>query len=154
VDYEVTTDASLSPLVRLVYLSERDIEPDALGLLTVNVRKRFENPDARVIFERIEVSSAPLSFGRNQAQIRARDAELLDRLGQQLKRFGSLRAEVFAGAEKSERDGVTEERRRAVVNYLSQRWQVAPDRIDLKPGPLERPEALLTFSIGESKAPE
>ncbi len=154
VDYEVTTDASLSPLVRLVYLSERDIEPDALGLLTVNVRERFENLDARVIFERIEVSSAPLSFRRNQAQITARDAELLDRLGQQLQRFGSLRAEVFAGAEKSERDGVTEERRRAVVNYLLQRWQVAPDRIDLKPGPLERREALLTVSTGESKAPE
>ncbi len=42
VDYEVTTHVNTAPQINLVYLSEREIEPDAQILLVDDVRKRFE----------------------------------------------------------------------------------------------------------------
>ena len=106
VDYEVTTNASGATQVKLVYLSEREIEQDAVQLLTGDVRSRFENPDASVVFERLEITSAPLSFGRNQTQIDTKHTEVIDRVAQQLQRFGSLRVEIATGADGNEREGV------------------------------------------------
>lgn len=150
VDYEVTTAAGAPPQVRFVYLSERDISADAQALLTDGVRSRFENPQAAVLFERIATSVGPLAFARNRAEMSETDAELLDRAGQQLQRFPALRAEVAAGADGGERDDVAVERARAVADYLSTKWQVAPERIDVKPGALDKRGAVLTIKAGES----
>jgi hypothetical protein len=48
------------PQVIIHYLGERDIEPDAQALITEAVTIRFEDQQARVIFERIEASPRPL----------------------------------------------------------------------------------------------
>lgn len=145
VDYEVTTNASSAPQIKVIYMSERAIESDALQLLTDEIRRRFENPDARVVFEKLEAAAAPLSFSRNQAQIGARDLELLDQAGQQLQRFKSLQIEIETGAEKSEREEVAQERGTAIATYLFERWQIAPDRISFKPELLEQRQAILKF---------
>lgn len=150
---EVTTDADSVPEVKIVYLSERDIEADALGLIAELVRARFENPQARVSFERIAASTNLLAFARNRAEITPAVTETLDRMGRQLQKYQSLRAEVAAGADKSEREGVAEERARAVVEHLSAQWQVAPERVDIKPDALDKREAILTVRVGESEAP-
>lgn len=149
-DYEVTTGAGASSQVRLVYLSERDIDADAQALIADDVRSRFENPQAGVLFERIATSTGPLAFARNRAELTTADAELLDRAGQQLQRLPSLRAEVAAGTDKGERDGMAEERARAVADYLSTKWQVTPERIDTKPGALDKRGVVLTVKTGES----
>lgn len=147
--HEVTT-ADAKSQVKLVYLSERDIEPDALGLLVGDIRARLENPQTRVVFERVAASSGPLAFARNRAEFAPDGAELLDGAGQHLQRFASLRAEVASGADKGERQGVAEERVRAVADYLLTKWQVAPERLDTKPGALDGRGAVLTVKAGES----
>ncbi len=149
-DYEVTTGAGAATQIRLVYLSERDIEADAQALIADGVRTSLENPQARVIFERIATSAGLLAFARNRVEVTPTDAELLDRAGQQLQRYPSLRAEVAAGADKGERGDVADERARAVADYLSAKWQVIPERIDRKPGALDRRGAVLTIKAGGS----
>jgi hypothetical protein len=144
VDYEVTTNTNAALQIKLIYLSNRDIENDALRLLTEDVRSRFESPDARVDFERIEVSFAPLTFARNQTEIGIRNAETLDDIGRRLQRFPSLQTEIVVGKETSERDGVAEDRSSAIFNYFVTKWQVADKQVVITTGPLERREAILT----------
>ena len=150
VSREVTTSAGAPPQVRLVYLSEHDIGEDAQALIAEGVRARFENAQARVVFERVGASAGPLSFGRNRTALSAADTALLDGAGRQLQQYPSLRAEVAAGADKGEREGVAAERARAVADYLSSKWQVAPERIAVAPDALEKRQAVLTVEVGEA----
>jgi hypothetical protein len=143
VDYEVTTRVSSATQIKLVYLSERDIEPDAQQLLTQEVQKRFENPEVGVVFERIESAPSTVSFGRNQSQIEAKQAETLDLIGHQLQRFSSLQLKLEAGSDTSEREGMAEERKQAITTYLSDKWKVAPEKIALRPDALQSREAIV-----------
>lgn len=149
-DYEVSTGADASSQVRLVYLSERDIDSDAQNLIVDDIRSRFENSQATVSFERVAASMKSLAFARNHAEVTAADAEQLDLAGQQLQKFPSLRVEVAAGADKGERGGMAEERARAVSQYLSTKWQVAPERVDVRPEMLDKRGANLAIKVGES----
>ena len=147
VDYEVTTHANTAPQINLVYLSEREIEPDAQILLVDDVRKRFENPEAFVSFERIETTPVSLTFGRHRTQVELKHAEVLDRLGQQLQKFASLRAGIATGAEKAEGEEVAQKRGHAIVAYLTDKWKITPERIALKSGDLQNRETTISLSI-------
>jgi uncharacterized hydrophobic protein (TIGR00271 family) len=144
VDYEVTIKTSDMPEVKVIYLSERDIESDALQLVTDQIRTRFENAETSVSFERIDAAAIPFSYSRNQTQIGAKDRDLLDRLGQQLQRFRSLRAGLEAGAANNEREGVAQERAQSIATYLDDKWKVGPERLEVKSGGLERRQVVMT----------
>lgn len=152
VDYEVTTNATATPQINVVYLSEREIDEDGRSLLTDEVRKRFENPEARVSFQRIPPSLTSLSFRRNQTQIEVRHTEVLDQIGQRLQRYKFLRAEIAAGAERNERETVAQERGDSIATYLSDKWKVAPERISLRPSDFQTREASVTLRMGERSA--
>ena len=144
VDYEVTINTSGKPEVKVIYLSERDVESDALELVTDQIRTRFENAETSVSFERIDAAAIPFSYSRNQTQIGAKDRELLDRLGQQLQRFRSLRAGLETGAAKNEREGVAQERAQAIATYLDEKWKVGLERLEVKADGLDRRQVLVT----------
>lgn len=152
VDYEVTTHANTAPGINLVYLSDRDIELDAQTLLVDDVRKRFENPEAHVSFERIETTPVSLTFGRNQAQIETRHAEVLDRFGQQLQKFASLRIELVTSADRNEGTELAQERGRAIIAYFTDKWKIDSERIELQSNDLQKREATLKFTTGDSAA--
>lgn len=148
VDYEVTTLGNGAPRINLVYLSEREIEPDARSLIVEDVRRRFENPEARVSFERIDATPLSFTYGRNQTEVETRQAEVLDRLGQQLQKFDSLRAQVEIAADTNEGEEVAAERQRAIVAYLTEKWKVTPERLELKSSELPQRSTTLRFTTG------
>lgn len=154
VDYEVTTHANSAPQITLVYLSERDVALDAQTLLVNDVRKRFENPEMRVSFARIDTAPVSLTFGRNQTQIETSDAEVLDRFGQQLQSFASLRLEIATGADANEQTELAKERGRAIIAYFTDKWNLKPERIELNSNDLQKREATLRFTTGEPAAQE
>jgi uncharacterized hydrophobic protein (TIGR00271 family) len=154
VDYDVTTRANTAPRINLIYLSEREIEPDAQTLLSDDVRKRFENPEALVSFERIETTPVSVTFGRNRTQLEVGHTELLDRLGQQLQRFPSLRVELATGADRTEGEEVAQARGQAIVVYLTDKWKITPERIELQSNDLEGREGTLKFTTGDSPSPQ
>jgi uncharacterized hydrophobic protein (TIGR00271 family) len=152
VDYEVTTKTDSATEVKLVYLSERDIEPDARELLTQEVRKRFENQKAAVVFQRIQNTSATLSFARNQTQLDLKNAEVLDLIGQDLQTFSSLRAQINAGRENNEKDGIAAQRYQVITTYLLEKWRVAPERFETAPAAQQRRQAIITLLPATLKA--
>lgn len=146
VDHEVTNSANAPPRINLVYLSEREIEPDAQLLLVEEVRKRFENSEARVAFERIDTAPVSLTFDRNQTQIERRQAEVLDRFGVELQKFSALRVEIAASADRSEQENVAKERERAIAAYLADKWKIESERVELKPNDLQKRGAVVAFT--------
>ncbi len=150
VDYEVTNHTNAAPTINLVYLSGREIEPDAQALLVDDVRRRFENPEARVTFERIETAPVSLTFGRNQTQVEISRAAVLDRFGERLQKFASLRAEIATGADRTETDEVAQERGGAVAAYLADKWKIERERIVLNSNDLQKREATLRFITSDS----
>ncbi len=147
VDYEVTTYANSLLRINLVYLSEREIEPDAQLLLGDEVRKRFENSEARLTFERIDTAPVTLTFDRNRTQIERKQAEVLDHFGDELQKFASLRVEIAGSADRTERNEVAQERARSIAVHLADKWKIQPERIAVKPDNLQKREAVLRFTI-------
>jgi hypothetical protein len=132
--YRVVNGSGESTRVVIVYLGERDIEGDAQALITDDVRSRLAIPNTELSCERVQSLFGPILFRRNQASLPSGGSQLLDQIGQTLKRHSDLRAEVVAQAEGPERESIAEERGRAVSNYLGERCGVAADRIKLTTG--------------------
>jgi outer membrane protein OmpA-like peptidoglycan-associated protein len=146
VDHEVTNHANAAPRINLVYLSEREIDPDAQLLLVDEVRKRFENSEARVAFERIDTAPVSLTFDHNQTQIKPRQAEVLDRFGVELQKFAGLRVEIAVSADRTEQENVARERELAIAAYLADKWKIESERVELKANDLSSRGAVVAFT--------
>lgn len=147
VNYEMVTGADLPLRVRLFYLSEREIEGDAQALIVRDVRERVDSPDATVSIERIETFFGPLTFGRNQSKLVVESINTLDRLGTILQQQPKLNVEVTANAEKREPQSLIEERAKAVIDYLSSKYQISTDRITTKTGAEPYANVVLSLSL-------
>jgi outer membrane protein OmpA-like peptidoglycan-associated protein len=147
VDYEVTNHSNSLLRINLFYLSEREIAPDAQLLLGDEIRKRFENSEARLTFERIDTAPVNLTFERNRPQIERKQAEVLDRLGEELEKFALLGVEIAGSADRTERNDVAQERVRSIAAYLAEKWKIEPERIEVKPDNLQKREAVLRFTM-------
>jgi uncharacterized hydrophobic protein (TIGR00271 family) len=134
IDYRVVTGSSELLRVVVRYLGDRDIEPDAQSLIADEIRERFAMPDAPVSYERVQSSFGPLLFRRNQAALPANAPLLLDQIVQTLKLHPELRAEIVAQAEQRERERIAEERAQTVSDYLSERADIAGERIKVIAG--------------------
>ena len=132
-DYQlIEAAAGEPPSLKLKYLSDRDIDPDAQTLIAEDLRSRLGYPAAEVSFERTESSFDPLAFGRNQSSLNGAKATV-DRLGQLLREEPALILEIATGARKGEREGIGKERSDTVTEYLVSKWQVAQERIVIAP---------------------
>jgi uncharacterized hydrophobic protein (TIGR00271 family) len=146
-NYEVITEANVPARVRLVYLSDREIEKDAQELIVRNVRERLDLPDVSVNMERVETLFGPLTFGRNQSKLTDEGLSTLDRLGLILQQQPKLNVEVTASAEKREPENITDERAEAIREYLTSKYQISTDRITAKADTEQRASIMLNVSI-------
>ena len=150
VDYEATTSDTDPLRVKLSYLCDHDLEDDAAELITDDVRARLNNPAASVGLERIEVTSGPIGFRRNQASLTGTDITLLDQTGKLLKQKLRLRVEIIAGAERREPKGIAEERAQAIYEYLNKKWGVQPEKLAIVTEADSSRSARLNFRLGET----
>ena len=146
-DYQATTNPITPIQIEICYLSDREIEQDAQVLIADDVRSRLNYPTAQVSLKRIETSIGPLAFSRNQGTVTPACASLLDRAGQTLRQHPTLTVVITAGADKREREGVSDERVTAIQEYLVSRWQVAESRIAVGSGAGSIRDTLLNFKL-------
>lgn len=147
INYEMTTGANLPLQVRLTYLSDREIAEDARNLIMREVRERLDSPNVPVALERIGVSAGPLIFRRNQSNLTEAETRVLDQLGAILQQQLKLNVEMTVNAEKREPQTIIDERAKAVTDYLTTKYQIAPDRISTKTGEEPRPTVMLNLSL-------
>jgi uncharacterized hydrophobic protein (TIGR00271 family) len=129
--YRIVTGSGEPARVVIVYLGERDIEGDAQALIADDVRARLGLPNTEMSCERVQSLFGPIVFRRNQTSLPASGSHLLDQIGQLLKQHSDLRAEVVAQAAGPERERIAEERGQAVSKYLSERCEIAPERLKI-----------------------
>ncbi len=151
VHYDLKMSAGQPVELRLVYLSDRDIEPDAQNLIGTEIRQRLENADAMIQLERVPASFGSLRFARNQARIAESDAPMLDRLGGILREQPSLNVVINAGADRGETDSVASERAEAIKEYLATKYGIAPDRMTVSPAAEPQRETTLILKMKEDK---
>lgn len=132
--YRVVTGSSEPARLVIIYLGERDIESDAQALIAADIRARFDIPNAEMSCERIQSLFGPIEFRRNQSSLPAGASPLLDQIAQTLKLHPQLQAAIIARAEGPEREGIADERARAVSDYLSGRGAIAAERIKMEAG--------------------
>jgi uncharacterized membrane protein len=111
------------------YLSDHEIGVDAQSLIAEEIKSRLDFPTAKVRLVWIEESLGPITFGKNQAAITGAMTTLLDRSGGVLQQQPTLKIQVESGADGGEREGIAEQRARAIAEYLASKWGIAQDRI-------------------------
>jgi uncharacterized hydrophobic protein (TIGR00271 family) len=156
VRYEVLNKA-VDPLqIKLIYLSERDIEADGQNLLRSTIRERLNVPTATIELERLASTSAPLSLTPNQASLTDRQKRLLGPVGQTLKRYPDLHLHIVSKLNKDElfvdlEDvlDLHEQRFEAIKAELTTQWKISADRLTLVKGQntSQSPQVGFTFTL-------
>ncbi|QOV23464.1 DUF389 domain-containing protein [Anabaenopsis elenkinii] len=147
INYELTT-SPVSPLsIRVVYLSERDIDRDAHTLVADRVRSLLDDESIQVSMQRVASSLGAISFENQKSEIRSDERQLLDRAGQILRQQPSLNLKIIVNQGENELAEVVVKRSQAVVEYLTSQWQISSDRINWQTGTESQPRALLQLTV-------
>jgi uncharacterized hydrophobic protein (TIGR00271 family) len=102
IDYELIT-SPLKPLrIRLIYLSERNIDRDAQILVADNIRTKLDYPSAQVNMQRISTSLGTISFQENISVLTVANTKILDSAGQILQQYPYLNLELTVNKSANE----------------------------------------------------
>ncbi|KST70007.1 hypothetical protein BC008_05915 [Mastigocoleus testarum BC008] len=150
VDYEIITTRATPLNVRMIYLSERDINPDAKVMLADEIKTRLEYPSAVVSMKRIPRVMGDISFTRNDSKLTQFDMQRLDNVAKILQRQPNLRLEVTSHKQIDEPEEILRDRSQVITQYLRSRWQIKPERIVPTNGNTSRFNAVLKLKTKSS----
>ncbi|MFM2064051.1 MAG: hypothetical protein RLZZ507_3722 [Cyanobacteriota bacterium] len=153
IDYQLIT-SPVEPLrVRLVYLSERDIDRDAQFILANNIKNNLNYQSAKVTMQRISTSLGTISFARDKSILTPNNTKLLDSAGQILQQQPNLNLEVTVNQEITETQDIIQERSQAITKYLQLKWQISNDRINTQIGTETQSNAKLKLTVKSLSKP-
>ncbi|MEB3338118.1 MAG: DUF389 domain-containing protein [Leptolyngbyaceae bacterium] len=151
INYELIT-GPLEPFrVRLVYLSERNIDGDAQILLRASIKNKLDYQSATVTMQRISTAPGVISFELDQSVLTPNNQNLLDRIGQILQQQPNLNLNVTMNQEANEPKDIIQRRSQVITQYLQSKWQINQDRIAVQPGTETQQNAKLQFTVNLSK---
>jgi uncharacterized hydrophobic protein (TIGR00271 family) len=134
INYELIT-SPLQPLrIRLIYLSERNIDKDAQILISDNIRSKLDYPSARVNMQRISTSPGTISFRQNISVLTPANTKILDNVGKLLQQYPNLNLQVTVNKEAIELEDIIQVRSQAMIKYLQSKWQISDMRINTQVG--------------------
>lgn len=149
--HEVSTSAMTPLTLKVVYLSDRDIDRDAQTLLREDLRNRLSTPTAQVILERVPTFPEPLTFALDLSTLSPGNRQILNQIGQILQQQLDLTVDIVARAETLENPIINDNRLKAVQTVLVNTWQVDQRRINTRSGPPlergQRPTVLLKLNL-------
>ena len=150
VNYEVTTTPTTPLNVRVIYLSKRDINPDALVLLANEIKTKLDYPSAIVSMKRIPPAMGDVSFTQNESKLTQVDIQKLDSVAKILQQQPALRLEVTVHKQSNEPEEILRDRSQAITQYLRSKWQIKNNRIILVTGDRSRFNAVLKLTTKSS----
>lgn len=149
--HEVSTSAIAPLILKIFYLSDRDIGFDAQTLLREDLRSRLNTPTAQVILERVPIFPQPLTFEFDLSALSSDNQQILQEVGQILQQQPELTVELIARAETLENPLINANRLKVVQGVLVRTWQVNGRRINSKTGPAlprgQRPTVTLKINL-------
>jgi uncharacterized hydrophobic protein (TIGR00271 family) len=151
INYELTTSPVAPLSIRVVYLSERDIDRDAQTLVADSVRSLLDDQSVQVSMQRVATSLGAISFENQKSEIRSDDRQLLDRAGTILQQQPGLNLQMIINQGESELGELALDRSQAVIEYLGLQWQISSDRIDWQTGAKSQPRAVIQLTLKSSR---
>ncbi len=154
VNYELV-NSPVAPLsIRVIYLSERDIDGDAQTLVADSIRSLLNYESAIVSMQRIASNLGAISFENEQSELKPENTQLLDRVGQILQQQPSLNLEMIVNQEEGELAEILPRRSQAITEYLESQWQISSDdRIDWQTGTESQRSAILKLTVKSRTKP-
>lgn len=147
INYELIS-TPVAPLnIRLVYLSERDIDGDAKTLVADSIRGRLNYPLAGVNLQRIPTDVGVISFESEESEITSEDRELLDAAVQVLQEQPNLFLTITVNQQEDELAEIIPRRSQAIIEYLESQQQISSDRIQWQPGTESESSAILKLTV-------
>jgi uncharacterized hydrophobic protein (TIGR00271 family) len=131
VSYRVMTSPDEAIDIIASYVSDHEIDMDGQYLVSEDIKARLNFPSAKIRLIWIEESLSPVTFARNSALMTATSTVPIDRAGNTLQQYPTLGVEVNTGAEDGEREGIASERAQAIVDYITSKWGIEKERINL-----------------------
>lgn len=127
--YDVVTNAQQPLRIRLVYLSERPIDPDAQLLLTESVLERLQLPQAQVQFERVPSQGEVLQLSSPSPELDGNAQAAVDRLAALLADYPQLEAICQIQVAEGEASEAAINRYMAIQARLADPWNIRPQRL-------------------------
>ncbi|MGF1600651.1 MAG: DUF389 domain-containing protein [Thermosynechococcaceae cyanobacterium] len=149
--YDVSTNPIAPLQLKLLYLSERDIETDGKTLLITSVRQRLNVPTAAVVLQRIAVQGPPLTFPLSQSRLMQPQTQGLASLGQTLQRYPNLKVQLASSpvppTSAEGGNALQQQRNEAVRNYFITQWKISAERITLIKGTPPFPSSQIRLKL-------
>jgi uncharacterized hydrophobic protein (TIGR00271 family) len=147
INYELVTSPVAPLSIRLVYLSERDIDKDAQTLLADTVRNRLNYESAVVSMQRIDNSLGVINFAKEKSEITGDHIQLLDAAGRVLQQHPNLHLEIIINQQENELAEIIPQRSQAIIEYLESQWEISSDRIHWETGTESQSSAILQLTV-------
>ncbi len=153
VNYELITIPSEPLNIRLVYLSERDIDRDAQALLADNIRSKLDYQTAKISMQRIATSLGVIAYESKQSTLTPTAVKQLDRAVQFLQQHPNLKLEIAVNQEPKEPQEIIKARSQAIRQYLQSKWPIISNQIVLQTGVESKPSAILKLTVESLRKP-
>ncbi len=145
-DYEVITSPNKSMAIRIVYLSEREIDRDAQVLLANEIRQRLNYPSTKVSMKRIAATLGKIDFQDNSTVLTPQSLQTLNNIVPMLQQQPALSLKIIANQKPEEASETSKNRAKVIKEYLELKWKIDQKRIIEQLGEESQANAILTVT--------
>ena len=133
-DYEIVSSEKSPLTIRVIYLGDRNISPDAQDLLQSDIQQRFDYPDAKFAMQRINPNVGQLEFNQTQLVLEEDKSPILDKVAPILQKYPDLQLQVTLNSQTNDTEESTKQRFAAIAKYFAERWDIKDNRILVNSG--------------------
>ncbi|WP_414623208.1 TIGR00341 family protein [Calothrix sp. CCY 0018] len=146
IDYEVINSPNKPMAIRIIYLSDRDIDKDAQVLLANEIRQRLNYPSTKVSMKRIAVTPGKIDFQDKSIILTPQSLQTLDNIVSILQQQPALRLKIIANQKQEEALETSKTRAKVIKEYLELKWKIDQKRIIEQLGEESQANAILTVT--------
>ena len=149
INYELITKPSKPMAIRIVYLSDREIDRDAQVLLASEIRQRLNYPSIKISMKRISESPIIIKFENKSTILTSQTLQTLDSTASILQQQPSLNLKIIANQKQEEPLETSKTRAKVIKEYLASKWKIDEKRIIEELGEESQLNAILKLENGE-----
>jgi uncharacterized hydrophobic protein (TIGR00271 family) len=128
-NYRIISSPDSEPSLQIYYLSDREISPDALELMSGDIQSRLNLSNLLISFERIPTEPYKFSIKSPTREINEDDKNLLQQFGGYLKRHPRLMIVFTLKKADEENQSLTTGRQDFIKKYFLENWGISEDRL-------------------------
>ncbi|MGB6300067.1 MAG: DUF389 domain-containing protein [Rivularia sp. (in: cyanobacteria)] len=151
IDYEVITSPNKSMAIRILYLSDREIDRDAQVLIANEIRQRLNYPDSKVSMKRIAATPGKIEFEDKSTVLTPQSLQTLDNIVSILQQQPALSLKIIANQKQEEAPETSKTRAKVIQEYLELKWKIDKKRIIQQLGEESQANAIFQLSVSSEQ---